>query len=72
MSSLGTRVARDTHTLHTWPWEINMPRGNIQACHLATQQRHSATWQVDFEVNLVIQFVDGYMITENFPVRLYR
>jgi hypothetical protein len=49
-----------------------MPRGNIQACHLATQQRHSATWQVDFEVNLVIQFVDGYMITENFPVRLYR
>ena len=28
--------------------------------------------QVDFEANLVVQFVDGYMITENFPIKLYR
>jgi len=29
-------------------------------------------FQVDFEANLVVQFVDGYMITENFPIKLYR
>lgn len=29
-------------------------------------------FQIDFEANLVVQFADGYMVTENFPIRLYR
>lgn len=30
------------------------------------------TFKVDFEINLVVLFQNGYMITENFPVVLYR
>ena len=30
------------------------------------------TYRVEFEVSLVIYFVDGYMVTETFPVELYR
>lgn len=29
-------------------------------------------FQVDFEVNLIVLFRDGYMVTENFPLTLYR
>lgn len=32
----------------------------------------SALFKIEFEVNLVIVFSDGYMITENFPLVLYR
>jgi len=30
------------------------------------------SFKVEFEVNLIIVFVDGYMVTENFPIELYR
>ncbi len=30
------------------------------------------TFKVEFECNLIIIFADGYMITENFPLLLYR
>lgn len=30
------------------------------------------TFKIEFEVNLVLVFGDGYMITENFPLTLYR
>ena len=29
-------------------------------------------FKVEFEVNLVVLFADGYMVTENFPLNLYR
>lgn len=32
----------------------------------------STQFKIEFEVNLVISFVDGYMITENFPITLSR
>lgn len=30
------------------------------------------TFRVEFEVNLVIVFADNHLITENFPIKLYR
>ena len=27
---------------------------------------------IEFEVNLIVVFADGYMVTENFPLTLYR
>jgi len=32
----------------------------------------SRTFKIEFEVNLVIMFADGHLITENFPIRLVR
>ena len=29
-------------------------------------------FKVEFEVNLIVIFGDGYMITENFPIKLHR
>ena len=29
-------------------------------------------FRVEFEVNLIILFADNHMVTENFPIRLYR
>jgi hypothetical protein len=29
-------------------------------------------FKVEFEVNLIVVFSDGYMVTENFPIELYR
>lgn len=29
-------------------------------------------FKIEFEVNLIILFADGHMITENFPIQLYR
>jgi hypothetical protein len=30
------------------------------------------TFAVEFEVNLVVVFQDSHLITENFPIKLYR
>ena len=30
------------------------------------------TFKVEFEVNLLVVFCDGYMVTEDFPIELYR
>ena len=32
----------------------------------------TATFEVQFEINLQIVFEDGYMVTENFPISLHR
>ena len=32
----------------------------------------SEDFKVEFEVNLIVIFGDGYMITENFPITLVR
>ena len=29
-------------------------------------------FKIQFEVNLIVQFCDGYQITENFPIQIYR
>jgi vacuolar protein sorting-associated protein 26C len=33
---------------------------------------NSRTFKLDFEVNLIIVFADNHMVTENFPIKLYR
>jgi len=30
------------------------------------------TFSVEFEVNVVVVFTDNHLITENFPIKLYR
>jgi hypothetical protein len=30
------------------------------------------SFRVEFEVNIIVAFEDGYMVTENFPISLYR
>lgn len=32
----------------------------------------SDSFRVEFEVNIIVVFEDSYMVTENFPIRLYR
>ena len=32
----------------------------------------SDSFRVEFEVNVIIVFEDSYMVTENFPIRLFR
>jgi hypothetical protein len=34
--------------------------------------QHHANFKIEFEVNLIMVFGDGYMITENFPITLIR
>jgi hypothetical protein len=29
-------------------------------------------FKVEFEINLVVLFANGYMVTENFPIYLFR
>ena len=31
-----------------------------------------ATFKIEFHVNLIVIFHNGYQLTENFPVRIYR
>lgn len=33
---------------------------------------HSQTFRVEFEVNIIVVFDEAYMVTENFPIRLFR
>jgi hypothetical protein len=30
------------------------------------------TFKIEFEVNLVVMFHDGYLVSENFPIKLVR
>jgi len=30
------------------------------------------TFKIEFEVNLVVMFSDGHLVTENFPIKLER
>ena len=32
----------------------------------------STMFKIEFEVNLVVVFGDGYMVTENFPITIIR
>lgn len=32
----------------------------------------TSSFKIEFEINLIISFVNGFTVTENFPVRLYR
>jgi len=31
-----------------------------------------AKFKIDFEINLIVIFLNGYQLTENFPIRIYR
>lgn len=31
-----------------------------------------ATFKIEFHVNLIVIFQNGYQLTENFPIRIYR
>jgi hypothetical protein len=29
-------------------------------------------FSIDFQINIIVIFVNGYQLTENFPIRIYR
>lgn len=31
-----------------------------------------AKFSIDFQINIIVIFVNGYQLTENFPIRIYR
>jgi hypothetical protein len=33
---------------------------------------HHAQFKIDFQVNLIVIFHNGYQLTENIPIRIYR
>lgn len=33
---------------------------------------HHAKFKIEFEINLIVIFLDGFQLTENFPIRIYR
>jgi hypothetical protein len=58
----------DGPVCHGWPIPVYMIFPRLFTCPtIATR-----TFKVDFEVNLVILFSDGHLLTENFPLKLLR
>ena len=53
---------------HHWPIPIHMVFPRLFTCPTVSTR----SFKVDFEVNLVILFSDGHLLTENFPLKLCR
>ena len=53
---------------HGWAIPIHMIFPRLFTCPTV----NTRTFKVDFEVNLVILFSDGHLLTENFPLKLSR
>ena len=58
----------DGAVCYGWPIPIHMVFPRLFTAPTVT----SRTFQVEFEVNLVILFTDGHLLTENFPIKLVR
>ena len=58
----------DGPVCHGWPIPVHMIFPRLFTCPTVSTR----TFKVDFEVNLVILFSDGHLLTENFPLKLYR
>ena len=53
---------------HGWPVPIHMVFPRLFTCPTVSNK----SFKVEFEVNLVILFSDGHLLTENFPLKLVR
>lgn len=58
----------DGAVCYGWPIPIHMVFPRLFTAPTVT----SRTFKVEFEVNLVILFTDGHLLTENFPIKLVR
>ena len=58
----------DGPVCHGWPIPVHMVFPRLFTCPTISTR----TFKVDFEVNLVILFSDGHLLTENFPLKLVR
>ena len=58
----------DGPVCHGWEIPIHMIFPRLFTCPTVSTK----TFKVDFEVNLVILFSDGHLLTENFPLKLVR
>uniref|UniRef100_A0A7S3EX03 Vacuolar protein sorting-associated protein 26C n=1 Tax=Haptolina ericina TaxID=156174 RepID=A0A7S3EX03_9EUKA len=58
----------DGSICHGWPIPIHMIFPRLFTCPTVLTR----TFKVEFEVNLVILFHDGHLLTENFPLKLLR
>ena len=58
----------DGPVCHQWPIPVHMVFPRLFTCPTISTR----SFKVDFEVNLVILFSDGHLLTENFPLKLVR
>ena len=58
----------DGPVCHGWPIPVHMVFPRLFTCPTVSTR----TFKVDFEVNLVVLFSDGHLLTENFPLKLVR
>jgi len=58
----------DGPVCHGWPIPVHMVFPRLFTCPTINHK----SFKIEFEVNLVILFADGHLLTENFPVRLVR
>ena len=58
----------DGPVCHGWAVPVHMIFPRLFTCPTVSTR----TFKIDFEVNLVILFSDGHLLTENFPLKLVR
>jgi len=58
----------DGSVCHGWPIPVHMVFPRLFTCPTVLTRN----FKVEFEVNLVILFSDGHLLTENFPLKLLR
>ena len=58
----------DGPVCHGWAIPVHMIFPRLFTCPTVSTR----TFKVDFEINLVILFSDGHLLTENFPLKLVR
>lgn len=58
----------DGPVCYGWPIPVHMVFPRLFTCPTVSTR----TFKVDFEVNLVVLFSDGHLLTENFPLKLVR
>jgi len=58
----------DGAVCHGWAIPIHMVFPRLFTCPTVSTR----SFKVEFEVNLVILFSDGHLLTENFPLKLIR
>jgi len=54
------------------PYLAWLPVHASLACRRSAPPLVLQSFRVEFEVNIIVAFEDGYMVTENFPISLYR
>jgi len=54
------------------PCLVWLPAHALTTCPSSAPLLVLQSFRVEFEVNIIVAFEDGYMVTENFPISLYR